>query len=219
LLKLNAEGATSIDIKRLTIDSIASKTLASCKQQRLEAAELLMMQTNSRASLARLRPIQTQISNLILDYNERVATILIGLMVVATFFYLGLMLVLWGRANFVTDKKFNAQTRSRLASVKPELRQKGAAAVIQADFSRTQRRLIFAKNIGPICGFALTVSSLIAALHPAVQVEKDSFSFLSSLQLALVATLLGLAMRVLAEFAIRFHRRVSEIQLELASRG
>jgi hypothetical protein len=105
--------------------------------------------------------------------------------------------------------------KGRFSEATPTLRKFGEDAILNADFLQTQRRLVFAKNIGPICGFALTVSSLIAALHPVMQIEKDSFSFLSSLQLALVATLVGLGMRLLAEFAIRFHRQAYEIQIAI----
>jgi hypothetical protein len=84
------------------------------------------------------------------------------------------------------------------------------ADVIKGDYRALRRRLEFVRVLGPALGFLLTVSSLVAGIHPSVQATQDSFLFVSSLQLALVATFVGLLTRVIAEFAVRIHTSASE---------
>jgi hypothetical protein len=217
VLKMSLKGVTAVNVQQLTILGGEASYRNRCLSQVLGPSELISMQPEDRARLVRIRPIQSEISNLILDYNDRVANFLVGVMALVTVFYLGMVILFWRRAYFTRDATFSRQIKRRMTEVVPALQKMGSQAVLKADFARIQRRLVFAKNVGPICGFALTVSSLIAALHPAVQIDKDSFSFLSSLQLALVATLVGLAMRLLAEFAIRFNRQTFELQLSLVT--
>ena len=51
-------------------------------------------------------------------------------------------------------------------------------------------------------GFMLTVSSLVESLRPATQSSQNAYAFISGIQIAVVATFLGLAIRILCELDI-----------------
>ncbi|MCL4854721.1 MAG: hypothetical protein KJZ78_25455, partial [Bryobacteraceae bacterium] len=186
-----------------------------CAAKELKGSVLLSAQLSGLASLKKIISPQEAISDFVLDNNHTIANVAVGLMLIAVLYLISILADGWRRLYITSDRKLQIETAERALQVPGKLQKEGNAAVLRADFARLCRRLMFAKTLGPVVGFALTVSSLIAALHPAVQADRDSLRFLSSLQLALVSTLVGLAMRIVAEFAIRMHRTATEQAIAL----
>jgi hypothetical protein len=61
----------------------------------------------------------------------------------------------------------------------------------------------FLQVFGPAVGFILTISSLIAALHPSIQKQQDISAFFGSIQVAMVSTFIGLFIRIIGIFSQR----------------
>lgn len=99
----------------------------------------------------------------------------------------------------------------------PQFKEKGAQAMVCAQFALLCRHFVFARATGPALGFALTVSSLVAAFSPQFQAEQNAFLFLSALQIAMVGTLMGLLIRIFAELAVVVHRRCAEHKIRILS--
>lgn len=203
-----------VDIQRVGIVS-AGPAEGPCRDKLLEGSNLQEKLLVGNARLMRYDLLQEILSNLILATNEVVGNILLACMVLSVVW---LSFVLWRgvQALYATsDARLKEMVRRRMREVDNELASQGTTAVIAADYGLLHRRLAFARVTGPALGFALTVSSLVAALHPSVQAGQDAFRFVSSLQIAMVATLVGLIIRILAEFAIRFHRSSAEHAIAL----
>jgi len=66
--------------------------------------------------------------------------------------------------------------------------------------TKKDRYYRFSQLLGPAIGFMLTISSLIAGLHPSLRQAQDITHFFETLQVAMVSTLLGLAVRIIAVF-------------------
>jgi hypothetical protein len=54
------------------------------------------------------------------------------------------------------------------------------------------------------------VSSLAAALHPAVQASQDAYTFLAAVQVAVISTFVGLLVRIIAHGCIVEAERLLE---------
>jgi len=89
-------------------------------------------------------------------------------------------------------KKYNLSDDSKLNIIHHAKHEYGQ------QFVRIENWLQFFQVFGPGVGFAITVSSLIAGLHPALRETQDINRFYESIQVAMVSTLIGLSIRILA---------------------
>ena len=163
--------------------------------------------------------LQEKISDWIYPANESLGNFLIAVLMVAALWCSILLAMGFMDTSCYSDKYLRRKLKQRFESSHQYLQQKGMSAIIQADYKLVQQRLAFAKVIGPAIGFFMTVSSLIAGLHPSAQIQMDTFIFVSSLQIALVATFMGLLVRIIAELAVRAQRTASERKLILSMEG
>jgi len=76
------------------------------------------------------------------------------------------------------------------------------------DFTSRNSWFRFLQVSGPAIGFALTISSLIAGLHPSIQKTHDISIFFESIQIAMISTLIGLIIRLIALIAQRVNNKL-----------
>ena len=155
---------------------------------------------------------QEEVADFLLLINDVLGAILICTLLLAILW----LLSIWGQGLWNLFFASPDDIRSRISKRQSALADQAEVSkidVVRADYENTYARLEFVRVLGPAVGFMLTVSSLVSGLHPSVQSTQDSFAFVSSLQLALVATFVGLLTRVIAEFAIRVQRSSAQRDL------
>jgi hypothetical protein len=169
------------------------------------------------ATLMRYKLLQEELSNLVLGFNNSIANLLLGGMVVAFLWFTYLALSASVQLYLGSDQSVLKRLDGRFGKAPHPVRIKGKRAFVSTEFTIINRRLTFAKAVGPAFGFLLTVSSLSAALHPSVQAAQDTFRFVSGIQIAVIATFVGLAIRIAAQVAQRSYRSLAERLLSLAA--
>lgn len=204
-----------IDLQRVQVTSQKGSGQGLCPERSFEGTQLLERLPYQNVRLMRFDLIQEHLSDLILRLNETLGNLLIAAMVISAIWLFGILAKGLRLVYFTPDTALKQAVEKRTKEVDRALAARGPADVIVADYRLLYGRLAFARATGPALGFALTVASLVAALHPAVQAEQDAFRFVSSLQIAMVATLIGLVIRIVAEFAIRLHRSSAYHQIAL----
>jgi hypothetical protein len=215
---IHFERTPNLDIQQMRL---GASTLANqpCIQSTYSGVALMQLLRTSRQMLMRYKLMQDILSDLILLFNGSLANIFLAAMVVALL-WLGFLFTGAAKRLYLnTDKTLLDSFNKRVANTAQELKKQGAEAVLSAQFQMQNRNFVFAKTMGPVFGFLLTVSSLSAALHPTVQAEQDTFHFISGIQVAIVATFIGLAIRIVAQFAQRVHRDLAERVLLLLRRA
>lgn len=207
-----------IDLNSVIITA-ANTGRSDCKDQELRADALLSDLSREPARLMRYSLLQDKLSDLLLSVNESAGNIVLACMMIWSLLLVAeLSSGLW-RSRFADDETIKSIYSNYASRAPGELKAEGPETLVNAIYLQVLRRLSFARVIGPALGFMLTVSSLVAGLHPSMHSTHDTFYFISSLQIALVATFMGLAMRVLAEFSIRAHRSSADRMIELIVRN
>jgi hypothetical protein len=197
----------SLDIVRIVF--ARNHFMTRCPFATFEGSQLNGIIVNPDANVRHLRLTQEMIGDLTFKFNETVGNVLLAAMVIAMFWVIGYVSAGLTFCYFVSDKSLKKTIDKRKKEIREHGISDGLVEVLEMDFVHLERRMSFARAVAPALGFLLTVSSLIAALHPSVQIEQDAFRFVTSLQLAMTAKLVGLLIRIAAEFAIRLHRNVA----------
>lgn len=206
------QGLSVVDIQKISLKEKDDRVRI-CAASDLEGDALFSSIAASTKRTMAYYPIQEKLSNGILAVNELIGTVVVSAMVLGLLRLVDILIRgVWG-VYASSDTALRRDVALRLSIVSRSAHD--ANDVIEADFEKLIRRLAFARVMGPALGFALTVSSLIAGLHPAAQETQTTFRLITSLQLAMVATFVGLAIRIIAEFAIRFHLRLAEYKMTL----
>ena len=210
-----------IDITSIEVTSSAAVGAPACTIVKAKGAALLEKVKGGRPSLVHTKLPQEEISDLLRLTNEALGAVLVGFLILAIAWLMSRIIVGIWRIFICTE----IDVRSRVAEgikKRPQLQrdrdEHPESEFVTGEFQLLHRRLIFVRVLGPATGFLLTVSSLVAGLHPSVHSAQDSFLFISSLQLALVATFVGLLIRILAEFAIRLHTSAAERALLIVAK-
>jgi hypothetical protein len=160
--------------------------------------------------IMRYKLMQEELSDIVLLFNGPVANIFLACMLVAFLWFTYLLMSGMKRLYTWSDKALERDFKKRVESTPEELKNQGEVAVLYAQFQLQSRNFSFAKTMGPAFGFLLTVTSLSAALHPSVQATQDTFRFISGIQVAVIATAVGLAIRIVAHFGQRVYRDLAE---------
>lgn len=197
---------TSVEIHR-------AKVLGNPKcAEVLHSEELAQAIDRGKVDVLRIYFPQERLSDLTRSINPA-----LGVLFICTLMAWSVWLLLWlsfGLAKFSLGAgQIRKACVTRFGRAPMGIRSKGIKKFVIAEYLRIHRRFVFARVVGPAIGFLLTISSLIAGLHPMEQSAQNTFGFVSSLQIALVGTFVGLVVRVLAECAIRVHQRVLDKQL------
>lgn len=215
-VSLRLSGLPVFDIQRVSVKSEVPDPRF-CMDQVLEGKTLDEHLFASSKRQMKYLLIQEKLSDWIAAFNESIGSIVLAAMVLSVV-HISTVLssAIWG-VYASSENTLWSKTVDRAEESGVDLSDASAVvSMIQDDFRIVNRRMSFARAIGPALGFSLTVSSLVAGLHPTVQETQSAYQLLSSLQIALVATLIGLMIRVLADFAIRFQRRLSEYKMVIA---
>jgi hypothetical protein len=205
----------ALDLSDVQITYVGQSTSGACEPEELKGNDLKKRILGTSPRTMSFALIQDKLSDFLLKANELVGNVLLCSLVVALFWIA--TWVAWGfTATYLLsdDALIRTVTKSRVAA-QPAPQRSELATRVKIEYSKVYRRLAFARVVGPATGFLLTVTSLVAGLHPSVVAAQDTFHFISSLQLALVATFMGLAVRIAAEFAIRFQRDAAMRKLEI----
>jgi hypothetical protein len=210
---VNFERIPNIDLE--SIQSFSRRDGGAECNGEYRGKDLLRILPGQSAELMRTKLIQEELSNIVYGFNTWVSNFLLAGMTVALVWF-GYVLSTGAVAAYVSSSNsIRKALAKRVESAPARLRRAGEAAFLKAEFILTNRRLAFAKTMGPALGFLLTVSSLSAALHPSVQATQDTFRFVSGIQIAVIATFVGLAIRIVAQWAQRVHVDLAERLLAL----
>jgi hypothetical protein len=198
----------SIDIQAVEVSYSPAFGALGCANERLTRDTLLSRLVGTSGRLMYFSLMQDKLSDVVFAVNEVIGNVLLCALLLAVFWLVHRVAAGWRLVYWVPDDVLRKLGGSQARTVLTR-------DDVLSDHRASIHSLGFLRVIGPAMGFLLTVSSLIAGLHPSATAAQDTFRFVASLQLALVATLLGLAMRVLAEFALRLHRDAAERKLKL----
>lgn len=198
-----------VDVRRVELGATAPGA-RKCLESDLGGRELAQAVRHPSARLMRFKLMQDELSDLVLAFNNSLANVLLAAMVVALLWLAYLWVAAAKRLYVSKDVPLRREFMGFFENAPAELRGRGPSAVVELQFHAQNRRFVFAKTMGPALGFLLTVSSLSAALHPSVQGTQDTFRFVSGIQIAIIATFVGLAIRIVAQFAQRLHRDLAE---------
>ncbi len=207
-----------LDLQKLQVDASNAPAHA-CVDQKYKREALMKMLDGPKPTLMRYRVLQEDLGDLVLAFNNAVANLLLGGMLVALLWFSYLLVSSTRQLKMTTDTKLYEKFAQRYELADPSLRRQGRRAVVETEYRLTYRRLAFAKASGPALGFLLTVSSLSAALHPSVQSSQDTFRFVSGIQTAVIATFIGLSIRIVAHATQRSYRKLQERLLKLLEIG
>lgn len=220
-LNLSAEftSALYVDIQSIGFTPSSNSRNIGCTPGALMGGDLQKEITTSRTELLGVILPQEQLGDFIRAVNDTAGGILVGAL---------LLTILWLCSQLTAGmyKLYLLPIDELLQNIDPKATMPAGRRSrartrekIRGEFELLCRRLSFVRTLGPAMGFLLTVSSLISGLHPSSYQTPGSFLFVTSLQLALVATFLGLLARVIAEFAIRVNQSAYERALDRAYRA
>jgi hypothetical protein len=172
-----------------------------CRRETIAGDALAAAIQQDGKKLLRYRMVQDAISDVVLAFNSTVGNLtLAGMLVYLVWTLTVLGEAFWGRYVRSEDELRQAVEAMR-KKLGVERRDFDDRELVRGRAFQAQQRLAMAKVLGPALGFLLTVSSLAAALHPVVQAQQDAFQFISAIQIAILSTLVGLAIRIVAQVA------------------
>jgi len=181
------------------IETIATNNVA------IDLKFFLTNNLKSKGEIFRCRYIRKDLSTIITFLNDPVSNWILAIM----FFgisALSLMLVkMEWKAIFFTENQFkNSLIKSlKISDINNPEECKRAFAEYAARWYGLHNWFRFLQALGPAVGFILTVSSLIAALHPALHATNDLDAFINGIHVAMISTFLGLLLRIVALEASR----------------
>jgi hypothetical protein len=207
------ERLPNLDIQRLLLTQGNGATFR-CSEDEYKGKSLLKATLTSGATLMWYSLLQEEIGGIVFSFNNIVANVLLAAMIVGLLWHAWALCCGTKDLYVSPDASLRKKMNKLISAAPPEIKAKGAE-VVRWKYTELYRRLAFAKTVGPALGFLLTVSSLSAALHPSLQSTQDTFRMVSGIQIAVVATFVGLAIRIVAQFSQRVHRSLGERYLQL----
>lgn len=205
-----------VDIVAVSLEPLADNSSSQCARS-IEGRELIG-RVSPGADYMWYALMHDRVSDVLRLSNQFAGNIVLAFMFVWTCWLSSLLGVNFVRATFHLDESIRETYESKRSRLPLDLKNEDAYLIVEALHEQDHRRFAFARVVGPALGFMLTVSSLVAGLHPASgQYQHETFQFVSSLQIALVATFMGLAIRIIAELALRYSNSVADRMLSLVA--
>lgn len=152
----------------------------------------------SESEYIRLRYIRRPLANVIFRWNDPVSNIVLTLMFMGIVWLLFLMLQMEWSAYLRSDQSFRGYLDKKFGVGKVGFQDKEAYDKYVNHWAEWDTWYRFFQALGPALGFILTVSSLIQALNPVVLGANNLDAFLRGIHVAMVATFIGLLLRIVA---------------------
>ena len=163
--------------------------------------------------------VREYVSYFLLLYNDEVSNVLLAILAISL---IPVSLPLMDEVRKLSSKgKFENYIKKKysLSSRLSEKKIQDVKINCGEYFSRKDNYFRFLQVLGPALGFALTISSLIAGLHPWLRETQDVSKFFEAIQVAMVSTFLGLLLRIIAvcrqQINNRLFERADELFVEL----
>lgn len=189
---------SGVDIRPLALDGPVASTCPSTGFHGSGLANLVVLARD--VQLKRTNVLTEFLADRIYELNDLFGNVLLGVLCCA------FISMLWHVASAIRAIPWSVKAAERavreLANQRPNSNLEALKEELSADYVKNVRWLQFWKLVGPALGFLLTVSSLSAALHPAVRTASNAYFFIASIQLAIVSTCLGLLVRLAAQGAV-----------------
>jgi hypothetical protein len=169
--------------------------------KRLKLKEVFRDNVKSvRAEMVRARYIRTGVADWVYKLNDQGSNWVLTCMFCGMVLLVGKVGLMEFDAHVINEGAFRRRLVAAVKRVNIDLERSPEAALdfFAARWAEWESRFRYLQALGPAVGFILTVSSLIQALHPAVQAANDLEEFLRGVHVAMVSTFLGLALRLLA---------------------
>ena len=141
--------------------------------------------------------VREVIADKILEYNDSVGNYFMAMLSVVALWLFGRVITTAVNFANAAKRKLDIQKKIQIGISSDTLKDE-----LLTRYWEKERILSFWKIIGPSTGFLLTVSSLAAALHPNIQSDQGAYTFFSSVQVAIISTFIGLAIRLFAHLEI-----------------
>lgn len=204
----------SIDLSSAALTYAPASSAAACHPETLVSYKLREGVQDPSASVRSYTLIQEKLSDIVLSANEAIGNLLLAVLLLMFLWLIVRLTDALRRVYLTSDEDVRLEMNKQLPA---DISDRGErlAQTIRTQYAHAYKNLSFMRVFGPATGFLLTVSSLISGLHPSATAAQDTFRFVSSLQLALVATFMGLAVRIMAELALRYRREDAERCLEV----
>lgn len=145
-------------------------------------------------NLEKRNKIRRYISNIILKFNDEVSNLVLTMLFL---FLIYLILLMGGKLILIKANNFNFYVKWKYKIKSKEMLNNSLIAFGEKH-GKDNESFKFYQIVGPAIGFVLTISSLIAGLHPLVKEAQNLIMFLDAIQVALVSTFLGLLIRIVA---------------------
>ncbi len=154
--------------------------------------------------------IREHISAFLLLYNDPVSNYLLTAMFISLIPMVAYVLRLQMRAYLYTDKRFLKYISQGFDVAETCTKEDAARAAEKYAnyYVRQDSWFRFTQIMGPAIGFTLTVSSLIAALHPITENTNDISGFMAGMHIAMISTLLGLIIRIVGSVSQRVNDKL-----------
>lgn len=184
-IKVLFDSNTSLEITSVFIDH---------NMQDIEIFYLKNLFSTSK-KLNKYKYIRSDISNLLLKYNDPVSNIMLTILTISLIPLFYEIIRKLYRCYFAKNME---------AYLKSEFNPSNEEAVNNAvisygeNYGKRASMYRFLQLMGPAIGFTLTISSLIAGLHPSLQEVRNIKIFFETIQVAMVSTFLGLLIRIMA---------------------
>ncbi len=194
---LKVKSATDIRIKIRFDTNVTFKIIAVSIDGKTKDINVFFKENlfSKNKKLNKNRYIRVFVSNLLLHYNDFISNIILtfgAIYLIPLTFELIMQFYHYCRA-----KKMGSRLKSKYILSKVEEINNAEMAVVE-NYSRKESWYKFLQLSGPAIGFAITISSLIAGLHPSLQEKQNIAIFFQTIQVAMVSTLLGLLVRIMS---------------------
>jgi len=146
------------------------------------------------------------ISLVLLKHNDSVSNYLLTFFCLSLILLIGQLLFSSFRLYFYSDQRLEKYIKEKYPTFQGSKQEINIC--FGEDLERKDRWFRFLQILGPAFGFILTISSLIVALHPSLQVTPDIKKFFQAIQIAMVSTFVGLLIRIIAIFLQRINNKI-----------
>jgi hypothetical protein len=207
-INLNSPTNLSAESFHIEIKTKRFRTLAICKVlidgKKIKLRDFYESNlNNNKKKYQKINYIREDIANFLFFNNDFIGNLIMTFML---FFIIPLTYIFCSKSSKLLFRKHFKNRIKRIDLInlkKDELR-----INYFEKYSKENAFFTFLTILGPAIGFLLTISSLIAGLHPSLFSSEDIGQFFSAIQLAMVSTFLGLFIRIEGLILIKINEKL-----------